>query len=164
MSEYSPRLMGYIRSMVKTREDAEDILQDVFYQLARTSADDETEIGHISAWLYRVARNSVLNFWRKKREVSIETEDTVCEEIAQTLFCSPQDAPDTIYLRQLVWQELDMALAELPPGTERGFLPHGIRRYARQGDLCNHRHPGRDPDITQTLRCQISAQTLSRAL
>lgn len=121
VSEYSPRLMGYIRSMVKTREDAEDILQDVFYQLARTSADDETEIGHISAWLYRVARNSVLNFWRKKREVSIETEDTVCEEIAQTLFCSPQDAPDTIYLRQLVWQELDMALVELPPEQSEVF-------------------------------------------
>lgn len=114
VAEYSPRLMNYIHSLVRSREDAEDILQDVFYQLARASADSGSEIERISSWLYRVARNSVLNFWRKKREVSLETEDIVCEDIAQTLFCGPQDAPDTAYLRGLVWQELEMALDELP--------------------------------------------------
>lgn len=113
-TEYSPRLLGYIRSQVNSREDAEDILQDVFYQLARTSADDRSEIGRISAWLYRVARNSVLNFWRKKRELALDTDDTVCEDIANTLFSSQPDAPDTVFLRKLVWQELDMALSELP--------------------------------------------------
>ena len=91
-TEYSPRLLGYIRSQVSSHEDAEDILQDVFYQLARTSGDDLSEIERVSSWLYEVARNSILNFWRKKREVSLDTEDTVCEDIAQTLFCSPQDA------------------------------------------------------------------------
>lgn len=114
-TEYSPRLLGYIRSQVSNREDAEDILHDVFYQLARASADESSEIERISAWLYRVARNSVLNFWRKKRELSLDTEDEVCDDIARTLFCNPADAPDTIFLRKLVWQELDIALSELAP-------------------------------------------------
>lgn len=121
VTKYTPRLFGYIRSQVRCREDAEDILQDVFFQLARASNDENTEIERISSWLYRVARNSILNFWRKKREVSIETEDVVCEDIAQTLFSSPQDAPDTVFLRKLVWQELDMALAELPPEQREVF-------------------------------------------
>ena len=119
--EYSPRLLGFIRSQVNSREDAEDILQDVFYQLARTSADGDTEIERVSSWLYRVARNSVLNFWRKKRELSFDVEDDVCEDIAQTLFCSAQDTPDMVLLRKLVWQELDMALSELPSEQSEVF-------------------------------------------
>lgn len=121
VTKYTPRLFGYIRSQVRCMEDAEDILQDVFFQLARASNDENTEIERISSWLYRVARNSILNFWRKKREVSIETEDVVCEDIAHTLFSSPQDAPDTVFLRKLVWQELDMALAELPQEQREVF-------------------------------------------
>lgn len=115
VTEYTPRLFGYIRSQVNCREDAEDILQDVFYQLSRVVTDGGTEIERVSSWLYRVARNSILNFWRKKREVPFDTEDPICEEIAQTLFCAPHDAPDTVFLRKLVWQELDIALSELPP-------------------------------------------------
>lgn len=121
VAEYTPQLLGYIRSQIDNREDAEDILQDVFYQLARVSNDNRTEIERISAWLYRVARNSILNFWRKKREVSFDTEDFVCEEIAQTLFCRPQDSPDTVFLRNLVWEELDTALSELPPEQREVF-------------------------------------------
>ena len=120
-SEYSPRLLGYIQSQVGSQEDAKDILQDVFYQLARTSGDGLSEIERTSSWLYKVARNAVLNFWRKKREVSLDAEDLVCEDIAQTLFCNPQDAPDTVLLRKLVWQELDIALSELPPEQSEVF-------------------------------------------
>lgn len=115
VSEYTPKLFSYIRSQVRCREDAEDILQDVFFQLARVSNEGRTEIERMSSWLYRVARNSVLNFWRKNREVSIEAEDVICEDIAQTLSCSPQNSPDIVFLRKLVWQELDIALSELPP-------------------------------------------------
>lgn len=114
VTEYTPCLLGYIRSHVSSREDAEDILQDVFYQLARVTNENCTEIERISSWLYRVARNSILNFWRKKRELPFDTEDPKCEEIAQTLFCATQEAPDTVYLRKLVWEELNIALSELP--------------------------------------------------
>ena len=142
-SEYSPRLLGYIQSQVGSQEDAKDILQDVFYQLARTSGDGLSEIERISSWLYKVARNAVLNFWRKKREVSLDAEDLVCEDIAQTLFCNPQDAPDTVLLRKLVWQELDIALSELPPEQWGSFIniiqKYGIDKkdviFAATGDL-----------------------------
>lgn len=121
VAEYTPRLLGYIRSQVNNREDAEDILQEVFYQLTRVSNNNATEIERVSSWLYRVARNSILNFWHKKREVSFDTEDPVCEEIAQTLFCNPQDAPDTVLLRNLVWEELDATLSKLPPEQREVF-------------------------------------------
>ncbi|WP_279149690.1 RNA polymerase sigma factor [Muribaculum intestinale] len=121
VAEYTPLLFRYIRSQVKTPEDAEDILQEVFYQLARASGDEGSEIERVSSWLYRVARNTILNFWRKRREISLDTEDTLCEDIANTLFCPSQDAPDTVYLRRLVWHELDAALAELPPEQSEVF-------------------------------------------
>lgn len=53
--------------------------------------------------------------------MSLDTEDPVCEEIARTLFCAPQDAPDTVFLRNLVWEELDAALSELPPEQREVF-------------------------------------------
>lgn len=121
VAEYTPRLLGYIRSQVGRREDAEDILQDVFYQLSRASAEDGNGIDRVSSWLYRVARNAVINFWRRKREVGFDTDDTICEDIAQTLFSAPQDAPDTQFLRKLVWEELDAALEELPPEQSEVF-------------------------------------------
>lgn len=124
--EYSPRLLGYIRSQVGTPEDAEDILQDVFYQLSRQSNDEYSGIERVSAWLYRVARNSVLNFWRKRREISLSSiyddfDDEACGEISNTLFNGMPDTPDNIYLRKLVWQELDQALSELPPEQSEIF-------------------------------------------
>ncbi|MDE5635855.1 MAG: sigma-70 family RNA polymerase sigma factor [Muribaculaceae bacterium] len=121
VAEYTPRLLRYIRSQVSSPEDAEDILQDVFYQLARASGDGCPGIERISSWLYRVARNSVLNFWRKKRDIPLETEDEICEDIASTLFSTSQDSPETIYLRRLVWLELDAALAELPQEQSEVF-------------------------------------------
>lgn len=121
VAEYTPRLFGYIRSQVKSREDAEDILQDVFYQLARAAGEGTSEIERVSSWLYRVARNTVLNFWRKKREVSFDTEDVVCESLAATLFSSPHESPDSVCLRRLVWEELDDALDALPPEQREIF-------------------------------------------
>ena len=121
VAEYAPRLLGYIQSQVKCREDAEDILQDVFYQLARASANADSGIERVSSWLYRVSRNSVLNFWRKKREIPLDADDLVCEDFAHTLFCNQQDVPDSVFLRKLVWQELDIALSELPPEQSEVF-------------------------------------------
>lgn len=117
--EYSGKLLSYIRSQVNSEEDAEDILQDVFYQLARVETEGEVAIERVSSWLYRVARNAVLNLWRKKGATPFSLidaeEDLICAEISDTLANSHADSPETQYLRKLVWEELDMALAELPP-------------------------------------------------
>ena len=120
-SEYSSGLLGYIRSQVSNPEDAEDILHDVFYHLARATDDEGAEIVRVSSWLYRVARNTVLNFWRKRREIALDTEDAICEDIAQTLFCGTGDTPDNVFLRTLVWEVLEDSMAELPPEQAEVF-------------------------------------------
>lgn len=117
--EYSQRLLAFIRSKVDTAEDAEDILQDVFYQLVRVQEDERRPgIERMSAWLYRVARNAVMNFWRKKGEIPLsylgEDEDEICREISSAITTEASDNPETLYLRKLVWEELEDALAELP--------------------------------------------------
>ena len=115
---YSPPLLNFIRSQVKSHEDAEDILQDVFYQLARVNDDEEYKIDKVSSWLFRVAHNLVRNFWRKKHELSLsslsDAEDDIFDDIAQTLACPTDEGPEATYFRKLIWEELDNALAELP--------------------------------------------------
>lgn len=119
--ELTPRLRTFIGSRVSSREDAEDVLQEVFYQLVRTTAGDMGQIERVSAWLFRVAQNTIINLWRKRREdempASLLGDDgwQTCEELSEVLFDSGCPEPDAVYLRKLVWQELDMALAELPP-------------------------------------------------
>lgn len=128
VTAYTPRLLAFIRSRTDCEEDAEDILQEVFYQLARIDDDERGGIERMSAWLYRVARNAVLNFWRKKRELSLDAlyygDDEACAEISETLFNADgqeRTSPERDYLRTLVWQELEDALAELPPAQSEVF-------------------------------------------
>ena len=126
VKEHSSGLYSYIRRHVHSQEDAEDILQEVFYLLSRHEEQIDSGIECISAWLYRVARNMILNFWRKKREVTLSSilyggEDYICDDISKVLFGGDADAPDRVYLRKLVWQELDMALSQLPPEQREIF-------------------------------------------
>ena len=111
VARYSSRLFYYIRNRVESREDAEDILQEVFYQLSR-SLGDGGEIARISSWLYRVARNSILNLWRKKGEFAADGLPGGIDALSEMLFSESDTEKD--YLRKLVWQELEYALAELP--------------------------------------------------
>lgn len=122
---YSPRLRSYIRGQVGDTDDAEDILQDVFYQLVRTAGDGAGDIEKISGWLYRVARNSILNLWRRKHEKPLSAltvyGDDPFDGLAEMLFSEPAGEPENVYLRKLVWQELDNALSELPPEQSEVF-------------------------------------------
>jgi RNA polymerase sigma factor (sigma-70 family) len=74
VKEYSKRLFAFIRGKVRTDEDAEDILQDVWYQLYNTTE----AIDQVGAWLYRVARNKIIDRYRKKKPESLE--DQVFED------------------------------------------------------------------------------------
>lgn len=126
VEEYTPHLRSFIRSKVACREDAEDVLQEVFYQLVRTTAGDMGQIERMSAWLFRVAQNTILNLWRKKREEALPVRDSeddyqACEELSEVLFCDDNPPPDVVYLRKLVWQELERALDELPPEQREVF-------------------------------------------
>jgi RNA polymerase sigma factor (sigma-70 family) len=115
---YRNRLQGFIRKRVKSEEDADDILQDVFYQLAE--ADQYLRpVEQIAAWLYTVARNRITDLYRKRKTDPLpeffddEDEDNVLDELGELMF-DEGSTPETEYLKSLIWVELDNALAQLP--------------------------------------------------
>jgi RNA polymerase sigma factor (sigma-70 family) len=127
--EYQPRLKAFIRKRVDNREDAEDILQDVFYQFVKTTEAALNPIEEVSAWLYRVAKNTIINHGIKKREEAMptyqdeESNSEFFKDISDILFSNEDTtpSPETEYLRSLVWTELEAALAELSPEQREIF-------------------------------------------
>ncbi|MDR2963408.1 MAG: sigma-70 family RNA polymerase sigma factor [Bacteroidales bacterium] len=121
ISKYQPQLTSFIRRRVRSNEDAEDILQDVWYQFLKTLETSLNPIEHVSAWLYKVARNVIINKGTKKREEEMpvyageDTEGDTWGDFAEILFAAETSpSPETEYLRSLFWEELETALAELP--------------------------------------------------
>ncbi|MDR2041791.1 MAG: sigma-70 family RNA polymerase sigma factor [Tannerella sp.] len=128
IAAYHPRLKAFIRKRVTNREDADDMLQEVFYQLLKAIGNTLNPIEKVEAWLYRVARNTIINHGKKKREGEWpacreeEFEEVVIRDFSEALFddeTSP--SPETEYLRSLVWTELEQALSELPPEQREIF-------------------------------------------
>jgi RNA polymerase sigma factor (sigma-70 family) len=118
IKNYGNRLEGFIRKRVRTIEDADDILQDVYFQLA--DADRLLKpIDQMAAWLFTVARNRITDLYRKKKTESMpeffaETEDEGSFRELRNLMFDNGSTPEDDYLRSLVWIELDKALDELP--------------------------------------------------
>ena len=121
IAEYQPQLKPFIHKRVQRKEDAEDILQDVFYQLVKTVNTALNPIENISAWLYQVARNTIINHSIKKREAELpvyqndDSDNEVLKDFSEVLFnAETSPSPEMEYLRSFVWTELENALAELP--------------------------------------------------
>jgi RNA polymerase sigma factor (sigma-70 family) len=119
---YSRRLLGFIRKRVNNEADAEDILQDVFYQLL----GNKEPIEQITAWLFTVARNKIIDRKRKKQPIALdglfsESED---EEMNGWLDILTDDSsnPETIYLRNLFQETLKESLNELPVEQKEAFI------------------------------------------
>lgn len=125
IATHQPALKSFIRRQVENREDAEDILQDVFYQLVKTVDATLNPVEEVSAWLYRVARNMIINLRIRKREEEMPAyhDSEIMEDITEVLFSAEATAPspETEYLRSLVWEELEDALAGLPPEQREIF-------------------------------------------
>ena len=127
ITAHRTKLKAFIRRRVPNSEDAEDILQDVFYQLVKTVENSMNPIEQVSSWLYRVARNMIINRGIKKREESLpayrngDDGDDMPEEFSEILFGETSLSPETEYLRSLVWVELENALSELPPEQREIF-------------------------------------------
>ena len=123
IKEFSQQLFGFIRSRVGTNEDAEDILQDVWYQLSSQPEIDSIE--SISGWLYRVARNKITDSFRKKKNELLEDyayEDDEGSLYLPDLLLEDIDTPETEHLRNLFWQELFAGLKELPEKQRQVFI------------------------------------------
>ena len=123
VASYSKQLMGFIRQRVNTDEDAEDILQDVWFQLS--SVPEIEAIEQIGSWLYRVARNRIIDKYRKQKPDSLEDygyEDEEGEFYFKDILLADDGTPETVYMRELFWEQLGIALAELPENQRQVFV------------------------------------------
>lgn len=123
----SQRLFGFIRQRVASTEDAEDILQDVFYQFAGNTEPIE----QASSWLYRVARNKITDSYRKQKlpladDILANTDaDDAMMDWKEILLPSDTN-PESEYLRNVFWETLQQALDELPPEQSTVFVQNEI--------------------------------------
>lgn len=123
------RLKAFIRGRMAVRDEADDVLQEVTYQLMKI----EQPVENIAAWLFRAARNEMTDRSRKKRELSLSDLDSDADftesELEATLFGVPQ-MPEDDYLSALFWEELEEALAELPPAQREAFVKTELQGYS----------------------------------
>src|SRR5262245_30092502 len=121
------RLWSFIQRRVHDRLDAEDILQDVFCELV-VAYRLMKPIEEAGAWMFRVARNRIIDLVRKKKAVSLnQTVDAAEDESTlrlEDLLPSPGGGPDSEYARRVLIAELEHALAELTPNQRAVFLAH----------------------------------------
>jgi RNA polymerase sigma factor (sigma-70 family) len=124
------RLRNFVRKRVPDAADAEDILQDVLYELVEAYRLMRP-IEHAGAWLYRVARNRIVDFFRRKRlaalgDALVERADDEGVLTLEDLLPSPDAGPEAVYARRVLLQELSAALEELPEEQRDVFIAHEI--------------------------------------
>jgi len=125
--DYGKRLFYFIRGRVNTDEDAEDILQDVWYQFSNVMNSEPIE--QTSAWLYRVARNRIIDKYRRPQPDSLDelfTGDDESEFNFSEILLKENTTPETEHLRNLFWKELFSALDELPEEQRQVFTWHEL--------------------------------------
>jgi RNA polymerase sigma factor (sigma-70 family) len=124
ISQFGKRLFGFIRQRVNNEADAEDILQDVWYQL--TATVDTEPIEQVSSWLFTVARNKIIDRYRKKKPESLEDalsfENEDGEINFREILMDKSNNPETEYLRNIFWETMDKALDELPEEQRNVFV------------------------------------------
>jgi RNA polymerase sigma factor (sigma-70 family) len=130
IAEQAPRLRSFVRRRVADAAAAEDILQDVFHELVESYRLPQP-VEEVGAWLFRVARNRITDFYRKKRPESLEelAQAATGEHDAmgiEDLLPSPDAGPEAAYALGVLLEELDAALAELPPEQREAFVEHEI--------------------------------------
>jgi len=122
-----PRLLNFIRRRVPDPWDAEDVLQDVFYELTEANRL-LMPIEHVTGWLFRVARNRITDLFRRRRPESFgdpaENEDGEDLRQIEELLPSPDAGPDALYARSVLLEELQEAIDELPEEQREVFLRH----------------------------------------
>ena len=124
IQEFGEKLFGFVRKKVKTTEDAEDILQEVWFQLSNLS--DIAELDNVSAWLYEVARNKITDKARKKKNLSLEDYNYESEEgefdFKEILLMDDTNNPELAFFKEIFWKEFQQALDELPPNQREVFI------------------------------------------
>ena len=123
-----PKLLAYIRKRMPISYDAEDLLQDVFFQLTIGFRDHE-RIENLTAWLYKVTNNRIIDYFRKKKIDKQSYSDRIggdedgpllLEDILPSLGSSPEEED----LKELIWKTLEQGLDELPKEQRDVFIAH----------------------------------------
>src|SRR5690606_33910039 len=118
VKKYGSRLMSFILPKVRSREDAEDVLQDVWYQLSNST--QISDILNLGSWLYKVSNNKITDLYRKKRPERLEDffyEDEDGElnfSIKDLMLLDNSDNPELTYYREEIWKRFNEALLEMP--------------------------------------------------
>ena len=124
------RLFNFIKKRVSDTNDAEDILQDVFYQLWQ-GYDTIESIEKVTSWMFRVARNKIIDRYRKLKPDSFsKIEGARGDEDAPLLLADvigdSSSSPDDVYTRELIWESIEEVLAELPKNQREVFVWHEL--------------------------------------
>jgi RNA polymerase sigma factor (sigma-70 family) len=123
------RLRNFIRGRVADPRDAEDILQDVFYELVEANRL-LMPIDHVTGWLFRVARNRITDLVRKKKPESFSDSAVADEDDEllplEDLLPSPDAGPEALYARHVLLEELELAVDELPEEQREVFVAHEL--------------------------------------
>src|SRR5882757_3097987 len=131
---YGKSLLGFIRRRVNNDADAEDILQDVWYQFS--SVINSEPIEQTGAWLYRVARNKILDKHKKHTETLLDDmlndEDDDEAPDFKAILMTEATTPETEYMRNLFWEQLFFALDELPEEQRQVFTWHELEDLSFQ--------------------------------
>ncbi|MBP2171344.1 RNA polymerase sigma factor (sigma-70 family) [Erwinia toletana] len=126
------RLRAFIARRTASIADAEDVYQEISYQLIK--ADSYLHpVEQVAAWLYRAARNELIDRSRKKRELLLSDmldNQWPAEEAFGEILLNPQNGAEDQYLSQLVWQELEQALADMPLPQREAFEMTELQGYS----------------------------------
>jgi RNA polymerase sigma factor (sigma-70 family) len=125
MERDEPRLRSFIRKHVADTSEAEDILQDVFYELIEAYRLMKP-VEHVTAWLFRVARNRMIDLFRRKKPSSLNNPISAEEDgdTLEDLLPSADAGPEAAYARNLLLDALEEALEELPEAQRQVFIAH----------------------------------------
>jgi RNA polymerase sigma factor (sigma-70 family) len=129
VAEQRSRLRNFIRRRVPDPSDAEDIVQEVFYELVEANRL-LMPINHVTGWLFRVARNRITDLFRKKKP-EIFSDAAIVDEAGELLYIedllpSPDAGPEALYFRNVLLDELEFALGELPREQREVFVAHEL--------------------------------------
>lgn len=128
------RLRNFIRRRVTDQSEAEDILQEVFYELVEAYRMMKP-VEQVTAWLFRVARNRIIDLFRRKSREGVRADSAGLSEdgdvlLWEELLPSPDAGPDAAYARSLLLEQLDDALDELPEEQREVFIAHELMGYS----------------------------------
>ncbi len=124
VNKFGKQLFSFIKNKVKIAEDAEDILQEVWYQFSNLTNIEALE--NASAWLFTVSRNKITDFYRKKKTENLEDftyeDDDGVFAIKDLLLLDDNNNPEMALFKEIVWEELFKVLDELPENQRQVFV------------------------------------------